>query len=497
MEQMSEPLRRFMHEYATDVTRSVLSREGYQYGTDRNLYQVLGYKRDVGYKDFWESYRRFGIAHRIISAMPKATWGDGFSLAEDEDTENDTEFEKKWTCVARSTNIVHYFERADRIAGIGQYGLLLIGLNDGKKLKDAVVPKSIRTDGPDNGILYLRPISENNAEIREAEQSKSSPRFGRPISYNITVKAGDTSLEAGTLEVHHSRVIHIAENLDEDEVFGTPRLRPVYNLLFDLAKVTGATAEVYWKGAYRGMHVDVDPEWALGDIDTSRSEVLSELKANLEEYDHGQTRWIRTQGVKVTPLVGEIPNPKHAAGVIIQMISGTTSIPTRILIGSERGELASTQDEVNWNTRIEERRGQFAEPSIVRTFVDRLIEWGILPEVDDYTVVWPSLFKLDDKEKAQQGRFISDALFRYTRQGDLRPQDIVGPKEFRNMLGFGGDPPLVETGGSVVPSVPGDEGVPGADKDDSEFLGPQEGQEGETNMSRNLVMELLKAVGFN
>ncbi len=493
MKQMSSQLNNFLMKFGTSVTRQVMSREGYQFGTDRNLYQVLGYKREVGYEDFWEQYQRFGIARRIVSATPKATWGDGFSLSEDEDFESETEFESAWAKIAKVSNAFHYFERADRVSGIGSYGLLLIGVNDGEKLEKKVDPNLIKKSKDETGLLFLRPISEKNAVIKSYDKERTSSRFGLPESYLVTLTTGDLNMQASTIEVHHSRIIHIAEDKDEDDVFGTPRLRPVFNLLFDLAKVVGATAEVYWKGAYRGMHINVDPEWALGDVNTSRSEILDELKENLEEYDHGQTRWIRTQGVEVTPLVGEIPNPKHAAGVIIQMISGTTTIPTRILVGSERGELASTQDEVNWNSRISERRGQFAEPEIVRQFVDRLISWEILPTPNngDYNVVWPSLFKLDDKEEAQRGRFISDALFRYTRQGDLRPQDLVSPKEFRELLGFKGDPPLAD--GRVI-GVPSKEKPSGTAKDDSEFGGPQEGQEGEANMSEGLATKILRLI---
>ncbi len=491
MQQMSSQLNNFLMNMAGSVTRQALSREGYQYGTDRNLYQVLGYKRQLDFEDFTESYHRFGIAHRIVSATPKATWGDGFSLSEDEDTQSDTDFEKTWKNIAKTSNALHYFERADRVAGIGEYGILLIGVDDGKGLEEEVTNDAINKSKDDTGLLFLRPVSQKNAAIKSYNKERTSARFGLPNTYLVTLTTGDLNMNESTVEVHHSRVIHIAENKDEDDVFGTPRLRPVFNLLFDLAKVIGATAEVYWKGAYRGMHLNVDPEWALGDVNTSRSEILEELKENLEEYDHGQTRWIRTQGVEVTPLVGEIPNPKHAAGVIIQMISGTTTIPTRILIGSERGELASTQDEVNWNARISERRGQFAEPEIVRRFVDRLIEWEILPtpKDGDYAVVWPSLFKLDDKEQAQKGRFISDALFRYTRQGDLRPQDIVSPKEFRELLGFKGDPPLAD---GRLTGVPSKKTPSGTAKDDTEFLGPQEGQEGETNMSEGLATKILR-----
>ena len=40
-------------------------------------------------------------------------------------------------------------------------------------------------------------------------------------------------------KVHWTRVIHIAESTLENPIYGIPRLRPVYNRLMDIEKVTG------------------------------------------------------------------------------------------------------------------------------------------------------------------------------------------------------------------------------------------------------------------
>ena len=43
-------------------------------------------------------------------------------------------------------------------------------------------------------------------------------------------------------------------------------------------------------------------------------------------------------------------------------------------------------------SQIQERHEQFAEPSILRPFIDRLIWLGALPAPVGYEVEWPSLF---------------------------------------------------------------------------------------------------------
>jgi hypothetical protein len=71
-------------------------------------------------------------------------------------------------------------------------------------------------------------------------------------------------------------------------------------------------------------------------------------------------------------------------------------------LGSERGELASSQDAANWAGRIAARQLNFAEPVILRALIDRLVKWGALPKpsAGRYTVVWDALFEKDDTEKA-------------------------------------------------------------------------------------------------
>jgi methionyl-tRNA formyltransferase len=56
-------------------------------------------------------------------------------------------------------------------------------------------------------------------------------------------------------------------------------------------------------------------------------------------------RYIKTQGIDIQSLSSPVANPADHVAVQLQFISGITRIPLRILTGSERGELASVQDE--------------------------------------------------------------------------------------------------------------------------------------------------------
>ena len=66
--------------------------------------------------------------------------------------------------------------------------------------------------------------------------------------------------------------------------------------------------------------------------------------------------------------------------------------PVLVDLASEIGQLASTQDRDNWLSLVIGRRTEFAEPCIIRPFVDRCIEYGVLPATkDDYSVKWEDL----------------------------------------------------------------------------------------------------------
>ena len=51
--------------------------------------------------------------------------------------------------------------------------------------------------------------------------------------------------------VHASRVLHVAEDCLDDDVYGIPRLKPVFDRLDDLLKVVGGSAEFFLRGASR------------------------------------------------------------------------------------------------------------------------------------------------------------------------------------------------------------------------------------------------------
>src|SRR4029077_9123616 len=102
--------------------------------------------------------------------------------------------------------------------------------------------------------------------------------------------------------------------------------------------------------------------------------------------------------------------------------------------GSERGELASTQDDAAWNDRLRQRQRGYPRPRPTAPFVDRLIALGVLPEPSGYTVDWPDLTSQSDQEKANVALARTQALAAYA-PGET--QSVVAPLDYLSrFLGF-------------------------------------------------------------
>lgn len=381
---------------------------GQSYGGDRDVYQSLGYDTTITWVQYCAQYERQGFARAVIDRPVQSCWGRGFRLVEAGDDE-ETELERAWKDLDKALRLTSMFARLDRLAGLGTYGVLLLGLSDVSNAQD--FRKPVRGTGL--GLKYVRPFSgmanEGDAQIQTWVTDPSNERYGQPELYSITLRnlsTGDQQL----LQVHHSRVIHVADGLGSSEIEGTPRLQAVWNNLKNLEKIVGGSAEMYWRGARPGYALEADKDFQIP------TALLDDLQTQMDEYEHNLRRMLALQGIKVNPLAQQVADPSSAVDVQIQEMSATSGIPKRILTGSERGELASSQDRENQADYIEDRQLNFAEPRIIRATVDRLIELGILPPTstpEGYGIQWPDTREPSDKDLAEIGNIRATAIKSY------------------------------------------------------------------------------------
>lgn len=401
------------------------SKMGATFGGLRDMECALGYQERLNYADFLHRYKRGGIAKRLVEAFPDATWTVGPSLVEDPAPDVETEFETDVAGLVDRLNVWSRFRRADVLSGIGEYSVMLIGV-EGEEALDQPMPQ---LSGPDS-VLYLQPVPQDRAEIDAYVTDASDARFGLPEFYQLTLGNSQSSVgsrSSNTLtakRVHWSRVIHFADDLVEDDVYGTPKLRPTWNYLDDITKVVGGGSEAAWKRAQPWLQLDMDPETEMDDDDEDA------MDEEVDELLHGLRSVFRTRGVKANLLAAAVSSFKGNLDAIMMLVSATARVPLRLLTGSERGELASTEDRNSWSENVSARRGGTSN-DVVRDFIDRLIEHDGVSTPASYTIVWPEIDELNEEEKADVTKTLADAN---KSQFDSEGRIIVLAEEMRDKI---------------------------------------------------------------
>lgn len=411
---------------------------GMQFGGKRDLYSIFGYRTSLSLEDFEAKYCRQDIAKRIIAAPAAATWRSPPKINFPGTGKKEEKFVKAWERLTRKHRLWAVFEKADKLSGLGNYAIMLLGFSDGADFSKPI------SSTKENTLLYVQAYGQQFVEIVSLETDTTNPRFGLPTMYRIKARdplqgistgPNKSPLTVAPLLVHYTRIVHVAEEAMDNNVVGTPRLQGIFNRLDDLEKVVGGTAETYWLTANKGMQVDLDKDAEL----TSEDEQA--LTDEIEEYQHQLRRFVRTRGVKINDLGSAVPDPKNTFDMLMSIISGTTGIPKRILLGSELGQLASDQDRANWADRIKERRNTFAEPCMILPFIERCIWAGILPVIDleDVEFLWSSTFQLTPLEESQSQAQKARATINLSKHFAEEPLMTKG--EARTIIGLPAEPP--------------------------------------------------------
>jgi len=388
-----------------------------------------GYPNVLDIGKYRGMFDREGLATKVVKFYPEECWATDPRIYQDE-AADETEFEKAWADLNKSKQILHYLLRVDILSGIGEFGVLLLGLADGQELNEPVEgineTTGEKTGNSTHELLYLKPFAQDVVTIKKKEEDPKSPRYGKPVQYEIKfqdVRGGATTSK--TKIVHWTRLLHVADNRLSSDVLGVPRMQSLYNRLLDIRKVISGSAEMFWKGAFPGYIFEVMPEMNDAEIDADA------LKEELTSWSAGLERYLKLTGMTAKSMDPQVANPEKHINSHMRYIALAMDVPYRIFIGTEEAKLASTQDMKAWNKRLAKRQNTYLTSQVISPLIDHLMLLGILPEVEEYFVEWPDLNTPSDKDKAEVASLQVDALAKYM-QGDV--DQIVPPKEFFMMF---------------------------------------------------------------
>lgn len=480
------------------------------------------YPKELTVSDHYKFYFDFhAVGTRTVEVLPLETWQVQPSVYEDDDPNVKTEFEKAWDELGSNLRgqswhkkeegspVWEYLKRADILSGIGSFGVILLGFDDGQPLNTPIamlaeedndeesdswdtteesstegisetdekvttnaqgsidsqydgsvfgtdkVPKL--KEGTKRKLIFMRPFDETLVQVTRLETDVSSPRHNQPIMYRLTLidpdfaKEHSISMNIACPEVHWTRILHIADNLTNSECFGVPRQQPVYRHLRNLYKLYGGAPEMYWRGAMNGVSWETHPQLG-GEVIVDKAGMRDEI----ENFRNGLQRDAITTGFTAKSIA---PNVADATPFIDNQITAICikiGCPQRIFMGSERGELASSQDDSSWNDRLKHRQEMYVTPRIIIPFIDRMISTGVLPKPSG-KIVEENLTEDDGNDQElidpeDSANDSGDSSLQEETKGKPTVNLFGKPSSSDSKGGLGGKPGFPPKSGGSVPS---------------------------------------------
>ncbi len=422
---------------------------------NRDLYTSLGYLESPTLADYRERYERGGIAGRVIDWLPEMVWGSGiFQVVETTKPDTVSQFESDMEeLLGSNLNIQSRIMKADKLASSRQYSVILIGTTD-PHLDQPLT----RLSGGIKSILYLLQLPQERATItdwiggsgteEERLRDRSDPNFGKPKYYELKIGSSASSVSSELIDitsrgvgltpvkVHYTRILHICPNSLEDDVYGDPGLKRVWNDFDDFYKIKGGGAETEWIQSSLPTLFDLDKDFLVssGNTPEEDEEVLEELRQEVEAIANKERSYGLTQGVTASPLAGKGRQVNIASNgeFILKIIAGAKKIPFRELIGNQLGLRSSEQDAQMVRGRVDEYVREHADP-LLRSLIDRLIQWGVVhkPISGKYKFIWPKIEELNELAKSELAKNYSESNY-MNYQAGLKPNIL--PDEVRDKL---------------------------------------------------------------
>ena len=394
---------------------------------NRDYNGQFGYPTAVSKYEYQNMYDRNPFAHRIVQLFPTECWTTHPSI-QDNDAPTESPFVSAFNKMNRQHSFWAFLRRVDILSGIGAFGIVVFGLDDNQPLSSPIEGFDDPEYPKKHQLLYLRTFPHSMVDIQSRCMDRSSARYGSPEMYQIQNTPNrdlleDTAIDMTTINVHWTRVLHVADNKEIGEIYGVPRMQLVYNILLDITKVFGCAGEMFYKGAYPGYSITTVDNQLPVQFD------IESIQQKMAQFENGFQRWIGLQNAQINALPSMYSEPSGLMEQYINAIAVALAVPRRIFEGSERGELASGQDAILWSNRLQERRANYIVPNMVRPFVNRLIRYGIIPEPfnKDYTVEWNPQQYSSEQDGTSKADMETQILERYF-SADL--SRIMSPKDY-------------------------------------------------------------------
>jgi len=348
-----------------------------------NVYCDFGYPGELDFFNFWNMFRRFGVAGAVINIPPNLSWLSPPMV------KGSDQFDKELTLLIKSTNLWNRLKGLDKRQRVGEYAGLFVQVKDGKKPEEPV-----ENLGGVGSISNLKPIYEGQLDVLKTEQDVTKEGYGQPSMYqfqpgSVGSKNPD---ENSTINIHPSRIIIAAEGADDGSIYGISALENIFNDLMDLRKISGAGGEGFYQNTRSAPMIEVDDKFQ-----TPKGKAKEELEQQIDDFLGKWQKKFVSKGMKFVYPNIKLDNPKDFAENSWNNISAGSGISSSELRGSQTGVLAGDKDNKSTMLMVQSRRENFLT-EMVTDFIDWCILHKVLPS-SPYEVEWDDMTASSDSDK--------------------------------------------------------------------------------------------------
>jgi len=403
-----------------DLFRSVATNPKHNHAYD------FGFPSHITFPMFYQMYKRNGFAHAGIAHAVQKTWREYPVLLESAEAHKQTKPEKLMAEMFDRLSLWSKLAEVDERSRSGKYAALVFRFADGKRPDEPV--ESARGY---EALVDVIPCYEDQLKPTSFDMDPMSLSYGSPTMYQFNEPAVDPSSDkVRVFNVHPSRVLIWSR---DGTIHCDPVLEPGYNDLVTIEKIIGSGGEGFWKNAKSAPILNIDPTANLQSLATMLGTDVAGIADAMDEvvagWQKGFDQLLMLQGIDAKALGITLPQPAEFIAGALQSFAASITEPLRILVGSQSGERASTEDAKEWDSTIMSRRENYVKPNIKR-MLRMLAKVGIIPALD-WHIGWSDLTEdsMDEKiARAERMANINKAAVgtgeRYFTGAEIR--EVVG-----------------------------------------------------------------------
>ena len=384
------------------------------------LYTDFGYPDALTDADLLAMYYESPLAYAAVEHTLLTCWQSAPEIrySEEEPEQPETDLAEM---LAR-THALSVFREAHRRAMVTGWSAIVMRIADNLNLTDPVEG----VDGEPEALVELIPLWSSDLTVERWHESKADPDlYGTPamFTYNELDSAGNGK---DAVNVHPDRVLIFSRDGTMNCVSA---LRPGFNTLSDIVKMTGGAAEAIYKMSRRDLHLDLNPKVSLEAISTPEVKTgpdagkpvdpKAEVQQMLTDFEGKSRGALVTKGMSAQVLSPTLGNVKEALDAAITEFAASIPIPTRILLGNQQAERSSTEDAREWARTCEGMWSYFLGPRIL-DLVRRLERFGVLPE-ENWALRRTPLTQATPEERVKQLDSLSTSVERLWKSGRRVP----------------------------------------------------------------------------